>query len=61
MKAKTLYQEILSKIKGGFTARVAINRARKHGLSDNYENILFYTSMTLSEGREFEGKGKAHA
>ena len=53
MKAKKLYNEILSKIKGGYSVRVAINRARKHNLKDRYEEIFWYTGMSIKQGKEF--------
>lgn len=56
MNAKQFYNEILSKIKGGYTTRIAVNRARKHNLRDTAEEIFYFTGMTFSQIKEFEIK-----
>ena len=58
MTAKQLYNKILSNIKGGYTIRVVINRARKHNMQDIFENISFYTGMTLEQAMEFMKGGR---
>jgi len=51
--AQELYEQNLSKIKGGFTARIFKNRARKYGLKDTFSEIFYYSGMSYEEIKEF--------
>jgi len=53
MKAERLYKKILCNIKGGFSIKTAINRARKHNLKDAAGEIMHYTGMSSEQAKEF--------
>jgi hypothetical protein len=53
MNAKQFFDEISSKIRKQ-TDRKILNAARKVGLKDTYENVLWYTGLNTKEFSDIE-------